>query len=403
MRIINLALKDWRQILREKQAALFLVIMPIVFTAFMGFAFNQGGGQADPRLPIGFIDQDNESVLSRQFLALLQNSTVVRPEVLTGDAIAQADAQVRQNKLAGVVIVPAGFNTRRADELNVTLVTDMSSTGGHTVRNAVQTSLVRLMDAVKVAEISVAQVAQVQPFASEAARRQAQLDAAMRAVQAWSDSPITVTIEHATALQDARQTINGFAQSSPGMIVQFAIFGLITSANILVLERKTRTLSRLLTTSMKRWEIIAGHMLAMFGLVMVQVLMLILVGQFLFGVNYLREPAAVLLLTVALALWVSALGLFISTLAKVEDQVVLFSLIAMFVFTALGGAWFPLEGTGPAFNTIGHLTPGAWAMDGLQNIVARGLDVQSVLLPAGVLAAYAVAFFGLAVWRFKVE
>ena len=128
MRILDLALKDWQQTVREKQAAIFLVIMPIVFTAFMGFAFSQSGGQSDPRLPIGFIDQDNGSAISRSFLALLEASSIVRPEVITGDALAKAEAQVQQNKLAGVVIVPAGFNGRSADDLNVALVTDMNAT-----------------------------------------------------------------------------------------------------------------------------------------------------------------------------------------------------------------------------------------------------------------------------------
>ena len=403
MRILDLALKDWQQILREKQAAIFLVIMPIVFTAFMGFAFSQTGGESDSRLPIGFIDQDNGSALSQSFLAVLEASSVVRPEVIASDALAKAEAQVQQNKLAGVVIVPAGFNGRSADDLNVTLVTDMNATAGHTVRNAVQTSLVRMMGAAKIAEIGIEQIAQIKPFASDAAQLAAQQAATTRAVQAWSDSALTVTVEKATALKDTSQVATGFAQSSPGMIVQFAIMGLVTSASILVMERKTRTLSRLLTTSMKRWEIIAGHMLAMFGLVFVQVTLLVLVGQFAFGVNYLREPLAVLLIVVTLGAWVSALGLFISTIAKGEEQVVLFALIAMFVFTALGGAWFPLEGTGPAFNAIGHITPASWAMDGLQNVIVRGLGVQSVLLPAGILLAYAIAFFGLAVWRFKFE
>jgi ABC-2 type transport system permease protein len=81
----------------------------------------------------------------------------------------------------------------------------------------------------------------------------------------------------------------------------------------------------------------------------------------------------------------------------------MWSLIAMFVFTAMGGAWFPLDITGQTFSTIGHLTPTAWAMDGFQNIVMRGLGLSSVLLPAGILLAYAVLFFGLAVWRFRFE
>jgi len=42
-------------------------------------------------------------------------------------------------------------------------------------------------------------------------------------------------------------------------------------------------------------------------------------------------------------------------------------------------------------------------MDGFQNIILRGLGLDSVLLPAGILLVYAVVFFGLAVWRFRFE
>jgi ABC-2 type transport system permease protein len=75
----------------------------------------------------------------------------------------------------------------------------------------------------------------------------------------------------------------------------------------------------------------------------------------------------------------------------------------MFIFAALGGAWFPLEVAGKAFAAVGHIMPTAWAMDGFQNILIRGLEFQSVLVPAGVLLLYTAAFFGLAIWRFRFE
>jgi ABC-2 type transport system permease protein len=106
---------------------------------------------------------------------------------------------------------------------------------------------------------------------------------------------------------------------------------------------------------------------------------------------------------VSLAAWIAALGLFIGTIARTDEQAVMWSLLAMFVLTALAGAWFPLDVTGQLFNTIGHLTPGAWAMDGFQNIVVRGLGLASVVVPAIVLWGFAALFFGLAVWRFKFE
>jgi ABC-2 type transport system permease protein len=103
----------------------------------------------------------------------------------------------------------------------------------------------------------------------------------------------------------------------------------------------------------------------------------------------------------ALAIWIASLGLAIGVLVKGEEQVLIWSMFAMFLFSALGGCWFPLESTGGAFSWIGHLMPSAWAMNGFQNIVIRGLGFSSVLLPALILMGYALAFFGLAVWRFE--
>lgn len=74
---------------------------------------------------------------------------------------------------------------------------------------------------------------------------------------------------------------------------------------------------------------------------------------------------------------------------------------AMFAFSALGGAWFPLDGAGATFAAIGRLMPSAWAMIGLQNLIVRGLDLSSVWQPVAILLAYAAAFFGVAVWRFR--
>jgi ABC-2 type transport system permease protein len=98
------------------------------------------------------------------------------------------------------------------------------------------------------------------------------------------------------------------------------------------------------------------------------------------------------------------MGLLIGVIAKEEQQVILYSMIAMFLFSAMGGTWFPLETAGGAFAAIGKTMPSAWAMNGLQNILIRGLGLESVWMAVGMLSAYAVFFFVIAVWRFgKME
>jgi ABC-2 type transport system permease protein len=186
-------------------------------------------------------------------------------------------------------------------------------------------------------------------------------------------------------------------------MVQFAIWSLIMSGSTVVLERTTGAMQRLLTTPIRRWQILAGHALGMFLLTFAQELLLVAFGQFALGVDYLRQPLAILLVAAALALWVVSLGMLIGSLAKTDNHVTMYALLAMFLFTGLGGAWFPLQGTGAAFQSIGRLMPTYWAMRGFQNIILRGLGLSSVLLPVGLLLAYALGFFALAVWRFRFE
>jgi ABC-2 type transport system permease protein len=406
VRVIDLALKDLLQIVRDWKSALFLVVMPILFTLFFGAIFGSSA-EGDPRLPVGLVSHDESDALSTSLYTLLEASDALRPVVLEGGDVDSAADSVSDGDLAGAVIVPPGFGEKMlaGDEPRLTVTVDQNTLAGQTASSAVQAAANRLLGAVEAARLSAEAFEAREGFESETARR-AYLDEALAlASEAWLQPPLTVSVEPSGAQAEEGEELsaNVYTQSSPGMIVQFVVFGLNTSAMVLVLERRSRTLQRLLTTPITRTQVIAGHVLAMFIVVFLQQVLYVAFGQLAFGVDYMREPLAILLVMVTLALWVSSLGLLIGATCRDEEQVIMWALIAMFVFSAMGGAWFPLDVTGKTFAAIGHLMPTAWAMDGFQNIVLRGLGLSSVLLPAGILLAYAVAFFGLAVWRFRFE
>ena len=398
MNALDIARKDIQQILRDWKSALFLIVMPILFTIFFGLVFGpvlSGDQKSDPRLPVGWINEDPEGLLSDSLKSLLDSSEVIRPVPVEG---ADAKDLVAKGELAAVIRVPAGYSAAIfADQpASLEVIADQATSGGRMAVTALDTVTGKLLGAVESAHLSV-----------EVNQDPSRLQTAFQqAVSAWQEPPLTIRAEQAVGSATKNNPagkITGFTQSSAGMMVQFAIFGLINSAMLLVLERKTRCLQRLLTTPVRRAEIIGGHILAIFVMVFCQELILVTLGQFVFGVDYLREPGAILLMMVVLALWSASLGLLIGALARREDQVIVLCLVAMFIFSALGGAWFPLDVAGKAFATIGHTLPSAWAMDGFQNIVMRGLGFNSVILPAGILLAYTLAFFGLALWRFKFE
>lgn len=410
MRIFDLARKDLSQILRDWKSGLFLLVMPVLFTLFFGFVMGSALApkpDVDPRLPVGVIVRDGGSLAS-SFEKLMEESEVVRPVLIKAEGPEQADQMVNDGKLAAAVIIPAGYTTQLLADQPVMLdvIANENQPAGQTALRALETVTGRLLGAVEAAHISM-NASESQAGSADISARQTRLqDSLAEAVTAWEEPPLTVEVLKATgkaAQEGQTPSISGFAQASSGMMVQFAIFGLITSAMVLVLERKSMTLQRLLVSPMRRTEIIAGHILAMFLVVFAQQLILVLLGQFVFGVDYFRQPIAILLMITVLALWAASLGLLISAVSRKEDQVITLSLIAMFIFAAMGGAWFPLEVAGKTFAAIGHVMPTAWAMDGFQNVLVRGLGYQSVLMPAGILFGYALAFFGLAIWRFRFE
>jgi len=400
MRSIELAFKDIKQILRDKKSLLFLVLMPLVFTLFMGFAYGQMSQPEDPRLAVGWINLDEGGTLSAALRTDLERSEVLRLEETTPE---QAGRLVQNGKLAAVLTIPDGFSQKTLDGevIYLDLLADRATSSGSMAEQAIRAAVVRALSAAETARLAADLIRAGGSAVDAAALRQA----AKAASRAWAAPALGFTIEKAQA--DNQTTApagdNPFNQASPGMIVQFAVFGLINSAMLLVLERQNGCLPRLLTTSMSRAEVIAGHLLAMFAVSFLQGLILVLAGQFAFEADYLRQPLATLIVLSALALWAASLGMLIGTLAQGEDQVILYAMAGMFLFSALGGAWFPLEGVGRTFAAIGRWMPSAHAMTGFQNILIRGQGINSVLLPAAVLLAWAAGCFGLAVWRFKKE
>ncbi len=391
-RILAITAKDLKQILLDRRSAIFLVLMPVVFTAFLGMAF-RWPSHADQRPVVGVCDLDS-TALSGLVTAQLESGGLVRVEELERDDAGKADDLIRRGRVDLVLVVPAGYAQGAAAGPLPEAVCDQSEPQARVALQAVEAVTSRLALSDRVGQL----------VAGAVGHKSDATDLAVQASAGWQEPALSIRRDaFGPAPARRREVPNGFAQSSPGTLVQFAIFGVMTAALLLLLERRSRTLGRMLSAPVTRFQVIAGHVLAMFAVTFLQGLLLIVLGQLAFKVEYFQAPAGVLVVLAALSLWVASLGLFIGTIARTQEQVSMFSMVAMFFFSAAGGAWFPLEITGRVFSFIGHLLPSAWAMDGFQNVVLRGLGLGSVLVPALIITAYAAFFFTIAVWRFRAE
>ena len=394
-RILDITIKDLLQLTRDFKTLMFLIIMPIMFTFMFGFAFGGfSNNESDSRLPVGYLDQDN-SWVSETLHDQLADSDVIRLDENPKRTYPDLEKLVADGDLAAVIIVPYRYGATFSKGKNARLIViaDTSTTAWTTIESDILATLSRLDSALRTATIMEEIDAERMPFNYSFEQ----------SLAAWDEPPIAVKETTSSAVADTSDSAESLAHTSPGMMLQFAIAGLLTAAQVIVTERKSRTLQRILTTATRRVHILLGHYLAIFTLIFTQFTLLIAFGQFILHVNYMRDPGATLLVAFSAALCIAALGLLIGVLARSEEQAVTFSLIPMFVLSGLGGAWVPLEVTGETFAAIGHLSPVAWAMDGFKNISIRGLSFDSVLLPVAALVGYAVVFFVLAVWRLSTS
>src|SRR5512136_1120775 len=98
LRILDITSKDILQIIRNRLTFLFLLIMPIGFTLLFGVAFGSFGEKKDPRLPVGYLDQDGGQI-SHRLGDLLKVSTVVRLDENDQRGVADLEKLVGDEKL----------------------------------------------------------------------------------------------------------------------------------------------------------------------------------------------------------------------------------------------------------------------------------------------------------------
>jgi ABC-2 type transport system permease protein len=386
MRLIwALAGKDLLQTRRDRLAPIFSVIMPIAFTAFFGLLF---GGNGVNNVPLDVLVHD-KGAQAQQLVTTLSQSKVLKVTVRTDDAA--AEKRVVDQKTAAELIVPDGYSAAVAGgkQATLTIVSEPGSSGAQSVAAEVR----RVAGRQIVAE-------QAARAAAMATTPTSSLSAARGAVAGALATP-ALNVSTVSAGSKAGKIPAGFVLSSPGMLLNFILFSLVGAGAALILERRSGTLRRLLTTRLRRGQLILGKYLGMFILTFAQQIIMILVGQLAFGVDYFRDPLALVLVMLSLSALVSSLGMLLAVLFDSEQALIASTVMVSMGVTALSGGWFPLEITGSAFSAIGHALPTAWILDAYRGIILRGWGVTQVLPAVGFALGVAVVVFALSSWRFR--
>jgi ABC-type multidrug transport system permease subunit len=399
MKFIDIALKDLYQIFKDWEPVIFLVIAPIIFTIMFGFMFGGFSGPGDEvtdnRLPVQLIDQE-ETNLSKSITTYLENSDILRVEKsTTTNDLSKYKQAVADQTIAAAILIPDSFQkiVMGSGDIPLEVILDENTTAGISVLQEIQSAISRLQTAAQTADLALQIYEEKTGIEDENERTAFYSKTFNQTLNAWKSPLVTATVTQ-TAPDGAQSTSedNAFAHSLPGMIAQFAIAGLISAAEIIVQERRSGALSRLLGTAVSKSDILLGHWLAMFSMIFLQFAILITFGQIFLRLNFFNAPFATFLLAVASCSVIASLGLLIGILAKLPEQTIVFSLIPMFIFSGLGGAWVPMELLGETVRRVSRFTPVAWIMTGYKDILLRGAHLNDVTLPILVLFGFSALF-----------
>ncbi len=381
MQVLAIAQKDFYQFLKKWQTFVFLLIMPVVFILIFGNAF--GGSSGAVVKPVLMVSAPNSGVVSGMLLNSLESSDALTLQRVTMD-VGTLEQTVADSQAAGGLILPEGLD----ETLMVT--SDYSGIQWTPGSDVMQASMAkgevdRLLKQIHTAvELSRAM------GSSEAGLATFQTNVIRLAGEMQTEPVRLETLETAS-------NPNPYSQSAPGMMLQFAVAGLTGVAAILVFEKNGRTEARMRMTGVPAWKVMLGHFTAIVWLLGMQFLLLLIFGQWVLGLDYLTTLPATLLLSILTILCISALGLLIGVVSKSEEETVVYAMFCMFVLSGLGGLWMPLDVTGKAFQTLGYLTPLAWAMDGYKAILNAGAGLSEIANSLLVLGAYTLGLLGLTI------
>ncbi len=222
----------------------------------------------------------------------------------------------------------------------------------------------------------------------------------------------TIRIAHETIfLSPDADTLNVMAPVFLGYFAYFFVF-ILTGISFLR-ERMGGTLERLLATPVSRLEIVLGYGLGFGLLATVQVVLMTAftlgrvpvpaigpIGEWGVGLGISSAGSPILAFVVVLLLAIGAvnLGIFLSTFARTELQIVQFIPIVIVPQGLLSGIFWPVERLPALLQAVAHVLPVTYAVDALRAIMLRGdgLGDPGLALDVAVLALVAALFVMLA-------
>jgi ABC-2 type transport system permease protein len=355
-----LALKELRQIRRDRRLTISLIVPPTLQILLFGFALD-----SDVRnLRLGVVDESRSAESRALVSALTENETFrLTAHYATPDALGRALAVGR---LDVGVVVPYDFARLRARERQATVQVLLNAANANT-----------------------AQIAQ------------GYVEGAVASLNRDVAGARAAPVELRAAFLYNPGLVNAWFIVTGVFGTLIVLNGSLVSAATMIREKERGTVEQLLMTPASALEVITAKLVPLFVLLMAMVGLVLAVGRLVFGVPFRGSPALVLAACACCVLTGIGLGTLISTVARSANQAQLVGFFVNPPLAMLSGGLTPIEAMPAWVQPLTLLNPIAHFATIARGVLVKGVGLEVVYPNLLALVALASLFVAVSAWRFR--
>lgn len=184
-----------------------------------------------------------------------------------------------------------------------------------------------------------------------------------------------------------------------GMILQ--LLTTMLTATAIVRERERGTIEQLIVTPIRSWELIVGKMVPYTLLATFDTVEILVVGTLWFGVPIRGSLTLLMALSGLFLVGSLGIGLFISTMARTQQEAMMLSWFTLLPTVFLSGFLFPLAAMPLVLRLVSYVIPLRYFLIIIRSVLLKGVGVSSLTSEITALAVFAVVVMTLAALRFR--
>jgi ABC-2 type transport system permease protein len=386
MKALVIASVSVRRLLRERSNIFFIFMLPMLLILVLGAAF---GAEYSPR--VGVVTGGSGELARELYEGIAATEGLVVEEYGDRDDLILA---VERGRLEAGVIVPSGYDEqlRSGEDVRVQFVsrTDQNALA---LRNTLESVITRQGSLLRAA--AFAESVDARDFS----------DGYRVASSIAEKSPGLVIRQEAIGEPFELDRLGQFELGAYSQLILFIFLTSMTGSAALIQSRQLGVSRRMLSTPTSVGTILGGEALGRFAVALVQGIFIMLGSAVVFGVDW-GDPAAAVLIMVVFAFGAASTGMLMGAVFKNDQQAGGLGVILGLGLAALGGSMVPLSIMklfAPTLWKVAHVTPHAWGIEAYEEIILRGGGVFDIGLQLGILTAFALVVFALAVWRLRLS